>query len=35
MMMGLFDLIQQHHFPENTRILAIHTGGLQGKIKTY
>ena len=35
MMMGLFDLIQHHHFPENTRILAIHTGGLQGKIKTY
>lgn len=35
MMMGLFDLIQQQHFPENTRILAIHTGGLQGKLKTY
>lgn len=35
MMMGLFDLIQQRYFPENTRILAIHTGGLQGKLKTY
>ncbi|MBJ8483291.1 1-aminocyclopropane-1-carboxylate deaminase/D-cysteine desulfhydrase [Acinetobacter vivianii] len=35
MMMGLFDLIQQQHFPENTRIIAIHTGGLQGKLKTY
>jgi 1-aminocyclopropane-1-carboxylate deaminase/D-cysteine desulfhydrase-like pyridoxal-dependent ACC family enzyme len=34
MMMGLFDLIQQNHFPANTRILAIHTGGLQGRLKT-
>lgn len=33
MMMGLFDLIKQGHFPVNTRILAIHTGGLQGRIK--
>ncbi|MBC9229997.1 pyridoxal-phosphate dependent enzyme [bacterium SPL81] len=33
MMMGLFDLIQQGHFPVNARILAIHTGGLQGRIK--
>jgi len=33
MMMGLFDLIQQGNFPVNTRILAIHTGGLQGRIK--
>jgi 1-aminocyclopropane-1-carboxylate deaminase/D-cysteine desulfhydrase-like pyridoxal-dependent ACC family enzyme len=33
MMMGLFDLIQQGHFPVNTRILAIHTGGLQGRMK--
>ena len=33
MMMGLFDLIQQGHFPVNTRILALHTGGLQGRIK--
>ena len=32
MMMGLFDLIQQNNFPANTRILAIHTGGLQGKL---
>lgn len=32
MMMGIFDLIQQQYFPENTRILAIHTGGLQGKL---
>jgi 1-aminocyclopropane-1-carboxylate deaminase len=31
--MGLFNLIQQEHFPVNTRILAIHTGGLQGRIK--
>ena len=34
MMMGLFDLIQQNHFPANTRILAIHTGGLQGRFQT-
>lgn len=32
MMMGLLDLIQKNHFSENTRILAIHTGGLQGKL---
>lgn len=30
MMWGLLDLIKKHHFPENTKILAIHTGGLQG-----
>ena len=35
MMMGILDLIQYHHFPAHTRILAIHTGGLQGKLKTY
>lgn len=33
MMMGLFHLIQQGHFPVNARILTIHTGGLQGRIK--
>lgn len=32
MMMGLFDLIQKNHFSANTRILAIHTGGLQGRL---
>jgi len=30
MMFGLFDLIKQQHFPKGSRILAIHTGGLQG-----
>ena len=35
MMMGLLDLIQHSHFPAHTRILAIHTGGLQGKLKAY
>ena len=35
MMMGLLDLIQHHHFSAHTRILAIHTGGLQGKLKAY
>ena len=35
MMMGILDLIQHHQFSTHTRILAIHTGGLQGKLKTY
>ena len=35
MMIGIFDLIKQQHFPENTRILVIHTGGLQGRLKAY
>ena len=35
MMMGLLDLIQRNHFPAHTRILAIHTGGLQGKLEAY
>ncbi|WP_093110513.1 1-aminocyclopropane-1-carboxylate deaminase/D-cysteine desulfhydrase [Salinimicrobium catena] len=30
MMFGLFDLIGKGYFSKNTRILAIHTGGLQG-----
>lgn len=30
MIFGLVDLIKQGFFPENCRILAIHTGGLQG-----
>ena len=30
MMFGIFDLIAKGYFSENTRILAIHTGGLQG-----
>lgn len=30
MMFGLFDLIRKGHFSKGTRILAIHTGGLQG-----
>lgn len=33
MMLGVFDLIQQNQFPAHTRILVIHTGGLQGKLK--
>jgi len=33
MMFGLFDLIKNNYFPEGTRILAIHSGGLQGKSK--
>jgi 1-aminocyclopropane-1-carboxylate deaminase len=30
MMFGLFDLIKNNHFQKGTKILAIHTGGLQG-----
>lgn len=30
MMFGLFDLIQKDYFPKYSRILAIHTGGVQG-----
>ncbi len=30
MFFGIFDMIQKSAFPQNSRILAIHTGGLQG-----
>ena len=30
MMFGIFDLLQKGYFPEGSKILAIHTGGLQG-----
>lgn len=30
---GLFDLIQKGYFPKGSRILALHTGGLQGKLE--
>ena len=30
MLFGLSDLMNRGYFPENSRILAIHTGGLQG-----
>jgi len=30
LMFGILDLISKGHFPRNSRILAIHTGGLQG-----
>lgn len=30
MLFGVFDLISKGHFPAKTRVLAIHTGGLQG-----
>ncbi|WBL43071.1 pyridoxal-phosphate dependent enzyme [Algoriphagus halophytocola] len=32
MMFGLFDLINKNHFPKGSKILAIHSGGLQGNI---
>jgi 1-aminocyclopropane-1-carboxylate deaminase len=31
MMWGIYDLVQQGYFARGSRILAIHTGGLQGK----
>ncbi|WP_268849010.1 1-aminocyclopropane-1-carboxylate deaminase/D-cysteine desulfhydrase [Flavobacterium aestivum] len=30
MVFGVIDLIQKNYFPDNTKILLIHTGGLQG-----
>ena len=30
MLFGIFDMIQNSAFPQNSRILAVHTGGLQG-----
>ncbi|MEM1002050.1 MAG: 1-aminocyclopropane-1-carboxylate deaminase/D-cysteine desulfhydrase, partial [Bacteroidota bacterium] len=30
MMFGITDLINKNYFPDGARILAIHTGGLQG-----
>lgn len=30
MMFGILKLIEQNYFPENSKILAVHTGGLQG-----
>jgi 1-aminocyclopropane-1-carboxylate deaminase len=30
MVFGIFDLIEKNYFPENSKILLIHTGGLQG-----
>ncbi|HEV2832585.1 MAG TPA: 1-aminocyclopropane-1-carboxylate deaminase [Hanamia sp.] len=30
MMYGVFDLIKKNYFPHNSKILCIHTGGLQG-----
>jgi 1-aminocyclopropane-1-carboxylate deaminase len=30
MVFGVVDLIEKNYFPENSKILVIHTGGLQG-----
>jgi 1-aminocyclopropane-1-carboxylate deaminase len=30
MVFGIVDLIAKNYFPENAKILLIHTGGLQG-----
>ncbi|MCK5001867.1 MAG: 1-aminocyclopropane-1-carboxylate deaminase/D-cysteine desulfhydrase, partial [Gammaproteobacteria bacterium] len=32
MFYGLFDLIKKGFFPKGSRIVAIHTGGLQGNL---
>ena len=32
MMFGIYDLISQGYFPKNSTIIAVHTGGLQGKL---
>lgn len=32
MFFGIFDLIKKNHFPEGSKILCIHTGGLQGNL---
>ncbi len=34
MMFGIFDLIKKKYFKQGSTILAIHTGGLQGKLKS-
>lgn len=34
MMFGIVDLIKKHYFPQGTRILVIHSGGLQGRMNT-
>jgi 1-aminocyclopropane-1-carboxylate deaminase/D-cysteine desulfhydrase-like pyridoxal-dependent ACC family enzyme len=32
MMFGLFDMVEKGIFEEGTRIIALHTGGLQGRL---
>jgi 1-aminocyclopropane-1-carboxylate deaminase len=32
MMFGLFEMLHHGYFPTGSKILAIHTGGLQGNI---
>jgi len=32
MLFGIFDLIERGYFPAHSKILAIHTGGLQGNL---
>lgn len=35
MFFGVFDKIKKDFFPENSKILLVHTGGLQGILKNY
>jgi len=32
MLLGIFDLISKGYFPKDSKILVIHSGGLQGRI---
>jgi 1-aminocyclopropane-1-carboxylate deaminase/D-cysteine desulfhydrase-like pyridoxal-dependent ACC family enzyme len=32
MMFGTIDLIKKNHFPPGSRIICLHTGGLQGNL---
>ncbi len=33
MMFGVYDLIRKNYFPKDSTVIAIHTGGLQGKLR--
>jgi 1-aminocyclopropane-1-carboxylate deaminase len=33
MMMGIYDLVEQGYFPQDTQIVAVHSGGLQGLLQ--
>ena len=35
MIFGIYDLIRKDYFPKNATIIAVHTGGLQGKLPPY
>jgi len=35
MIFGIYDLIRKNHFPKDSTVIAIHTGGLQGRLKPH